>query len=102
MKVGLMSSGRKIHELKTVEPYFADVLSGRKKFELRKNDRGFAIQDVLHLRETKDGNYTGRELVAEVVYLLEDSTFLQEGYCAMSLDLQLKLENPSYGWEKIM
>ena len=29
------------HELKTVQPFFDDVLTGKKKFEVRKNDRCF-------------------------------------------------------------
>jgi hypothetical protein len=39
------------HELKCWPEYFHAIRSGRKKFELRKDDRGFAIGDLLVLRE---------------------------------------------------
>jgi hypothetical protein len=39
------------HELKTVAPHFAHVQSGAKRAEIRKDDRGFAVGDVLVLRE---------------------------------------------------
>lgn len=39
------------HELKTVQPHFAHVQSGAKRAEIRRDDRGFAVGDVLVLRE---------------------------------------------------
>lgn len=41
------------HELKTWPEPFAAILSGEKRHEVRKNDRGFKVGDVLHLREWK-------------------------------------------------
>lgn len=41
----------KTHELKTWPQYFSPMVTGAKKFELRKNDRGFQIGDLLILRE---------------------------------------------------
>jgi len=41
----------RVHRLKTVDPYFTDVAVGRKTFEVRKNDRGFRVGDVLVLEE---------------------------------------------------
>lgn len=40
-----------IHELKSWPKYFADVWSGKKLFELRKNDRNFKVGDCLWLRK---------------------------------------------------
>lgn len=40
-----------VHELKTWTNYFQLVASGEKKFELRKNDRGFLTGHELLLRE---------------------------------------------------
>ena len=74
-----------IHELKTIPPYFDDVASGRKTFEVRQTfDRTFAAGDVLRLREwqpervqtvaellqTSGGTYTGRVVCVRVVYVL--------------------------------
>jgi hypothetical protein len=39
------------HRLKTHPGPFADVEAGRKQFEIRKDDRGFAVGDVLVLEE---------------------------------------------------
>lgn len=39
------------HELKTVQPFFDDVVKGRKTFEVRRNDRDFRVGDMLLLRE---------------------------------------------------
>lgn len=40
----------KTHELKLDIKYFDDVKSGKKNFEIRKNDRDFQVGDVLKLR----------------------------------------------------
>lgn len=41
----------KIHKLKTLNPYFHDVKSKIKTFELRKNDRDFQVGHILLLME---------------------------------------------------
>ena len=38
-----------LHVLKTVQPYFEALWSGEKRFEVRKNDRGFEVGDSLCL-----------------------------------------------------
>lgn len=40
------------HTLKTVEPYFSQVLSGEKTFEVRRNDRAYQRGDELILVDT--------------------------------------------------
>lgn len=49
----------KEHELKTDPQVFDDVVAGRKSFEIRKDDRGYEVGDVLKLRKTK---HTGAEM----------------------------------------
>ena len=39
------------HRLKTIQPYFDNIASGAKTFEIRKNDRGFEVGDELLLME---------------------------------------------------
>ncbi len=40
----------KTHELKLDIKYFDDVKTGKKKFEIRKNDRDFEVGDILDLK----------------------------------------------------
>jgi hypothetical protein len=86
----------KMHELKTINPYFQDVWNRTKTFEIRKNDREFEEGDFLWLREyvPRDNSYTGRELTCLVKYLLTSERFegLTRGYCAMSIVVIQKKE----------
>lgn len=65
----------KIVEKKVWPHRFAEILSGRKKFELRKNDFEVADGDILHLREYDPliDSYTGREVKVEVTLVLSSS-----------------------------
>lgn len=40
-----------IHHLKIKQEYYEAVISGRKPFEIRNNDRNFHIGDLVHLEE---------------------------------------------------
>lgn len=75
----------KVHTIKLAKMYYEDVKSGKKSFELRKNDRGYKQGDILRMLEYAEGEWTGREMVVEVTYLLEDYAGLEEGYCIMAL-----------------
>ena len=86
------------HELKCWPEFFEPTAAGVKTFEIRRNDRGFKVDDWLHLREWKmsgerargdtcwecndlrsgdgrcefhaaTGKYTGRECWATVTYI---------------------------------
>ncbi len=98
----------KTHELKIWPEFFAAVLDGRKTYEIRRDDRGFAVGDRLLLREwdpwdpwdpcrscsapgdvrcdSAGGIYTGRELLVEVTYLtLGGGEWLAAGLCMMAI-----------------
>jgi hypothetical protein len=77
----------KTHVLKTWPSYYAEVVSGAKKFELRCNDRNFMVGDILVLQEfdTSDHKgYTGRMVLRRVTYLT--NVFMLDGYVAMSIE----------------
>ena len=90
-----------IHELKCAKEYFEAVVSGKKTFEVRKNDRQYEEGDFLAMNEVqyvseirKDGdgtiteqvlNYTGRSCLVQVVYILNDDRYLKPGYVCMSI-----------------
>lgn len=78
---------QKVHELKLVAIYFSDVATGLKSFELRRNDRGFKVGDALRLNEYSAGKATGRYIKADIVYMLENYSGLQEGYCILGINV---------------
>lgn len=74
----------KTHELKILPQYFEKVLDGSKTFEIRKDDRGFEVGDILVLKEFQQGSidctqgepievekrgYTGRVIEKEISYI---------------------------------
>lgn len=75
-----------IHQLKTEKQYFDDILSCRKRFEVRNNDREFCVGDILGLNEiNKEGKETGRCTLAEVTYILQND-MLQDGYVVLGIE----------------
>ncbi len=76
----------KVHNVKLGATFFEDVKSGRKSFELRKNDRGYKEGDMITLHEYKDGSETGRCITKKIVYILEEFQGLKEGYCILGLE----------------
>ncbi len=61
-----------IHELKSWIEYFTDVRSGAKRFEVRKADRDFQVNDMLLLREYdhEKETYTSRWSLHVITYLV--------------------------------
>lgn len=83
------SCGReqKEHQIRIGTAFFDDVCSGKKSFELRKNDRGYEQGDILEMMEFTNGKYTGRSVKVIVTYMLEDYTGLEEDYCIMAIKI---------------
>lgn len=84
--------GKKIHRLKTLQPYYNEVLFGRKTFELRKNDRDFQVGDRLDLFEGDEqvDNINIREnknhIHVYINYKLEGGIYgLEKGYCILGI-----------------
>lgn len=61
-----------VHDLKTWPEYFDAVASGAKTFEVRLNDRGYMVGNILRLRrfDPRPGIYTGEVLDRRVSYVL--------------------------------
>lgn len=79
----------KEHSLKLRQPYYADVESGKKTFEIRKADRNYEVGDVLILEEVECANdlsyrFTGHNLLRRIVYITD---FMQRaGYVVLGLE----------------
>ena len=77
----------KKHSLKTWLNPFAAQLKGLKNYEVRINDRDFAVGDFLILREWDEftEQFTGEELIREVTYMTYGGAFgMPKGLCIMS------------------
>jgi ASC-1-like (ASCH) protein len=74
------------HYLKLVQPYFDLVHSGKKTFELRKNDRNFQVDDEVYLREydPKSSTYSGKEVRATITFILENYPGIDDLFCIFS------------------
>lgn len=65
-------NGYATHTVKTWPPYYREVLEGRKRFEVRYNDRNYRIGDVLDLREYLPGSgFTGHRCLRWITYALD-------------------------------
>lgn len=76
-----------IHELIILPNYFADVISGKKTFEIRKFDRPFHKGDLLALNEfdAEHKCYTGNSCLVYIDYILSDKEYCKQGYIVMSI-----------------
>lgn len=83
------------HILKTWPEPFAAMADGRKKFEYRRDDRGFAVGDILELWEWDPAPFcrfqndppvglTDRHLVFNVTYILRGFG-VPDGFVVMGL-----------------
>ena len=83
------------HALKTWPHFFADVMAGRKPFEIRKNDRNYQEGDLLLLeewmpdnesRDPRAGAYTGRKFEVLVTSVLRGPILgIEKGWCVMGV-----------------
>lgn len=80
----------KTHVLKTYPQYFQQTLEGNKTFEVRLNDRGFRVGDIVILREWDNIKYSGREIKGRITYILDDKFIgLSKEYVVFSLDFEI-------------
>lgn len=75
------NSNAKKHELKILPKYFRQVKRGIKKFELRKNDRGYEVGDYVKLCEHDGAVYTGESIQAKITYVLNYEDAKEFGLC---------------------
>ena len=75
-------------ELKLQNPFFEDVWSGLKDFEVRKNDRNFTVGDTLKLVEYGESKYyVPRFIYKKIKYILQGGQFgIESGYVVLGLN----------------
>lgn len=75
-----------IHELKTLPKYFEAAQKREKNFEVRKDDRPFAVGDFLALNEwSEDLGYTGRCMLFATTYILDNPAYCKDGYVTLGI-----------------
>ena len=84
----------KIHELKIKLQYWEEIMHESKTFELRKNDRGFEVGDLIHftiLGQTILGapNSVSDRNIFKITYILENvpEYGLMDGYCILGIKM---------------
>lgn len=76
-----------IHALKEWPEHFADVIDGRKTYEVRDNDRDFLMGDMLALNEFDPQRqmYTGNSCLVYIDHILNDSKFCKDGQVILGI-----------------
>ena len=71
------------HEIKIKPEYYVAVISGKKTFEIRWNDRKYEAGDHVILTEWNEDGPTGRKITITISYVLKDvpQYGLMEGFC---------------------
>lgn len=75
-----------IHILKILPKHFNDVISGKKKAEIRYNDRNYRVGDIFSLKEWY-GDYSGKFINVRITHILDDEKYLQRGYVMLSFEI---------------
>lgn len=90
----------KKHKVKIWPEHYRDVKALRKLYEVRKDDRGYRVGDILELQEwdPKKEKYTGNELERKIGHILDLEEFgLGQGYVVLGFDFKhlTKQERPT-------
>lgn len=82
------------HALKCETGYYAEIESGDKTFEVRRDDRPFESGDTIILQEwvPETKTYTGKEWKGQITHILDNERFCKKGYVILSIKPQ-KLED---------
>lgn len=76
-----------IHELKILPEYFDSVVSRKKTFESRKNDRDFQEGDIVILKKhTKKKGFSGDYLRAKITYVTDFAQ--KKGFVVFAMKLE--------------
>ncbi len=78
---------KEIHK-KVLSEYYEALRDGLKPFELRKDEDGVEVGDILILEEWTGEDYTGYSIKRKVTYVLRNTPQfgLKKGYCIIGLD----------------
>ncbi|WP_432702454.1 DUF3850 domain-containing protein [Lysinibacillus sphaericus] len=88
-----------VHELKIAPEYFGPVFDGIKTFEIRKDDRGYQVGDLLLLKEYENCAFTGKAVLKQVTYLTAD--YQQPDYVTLAIkEPDFDVLDSAFGYNK--
>lgn len=88
------------HEVKILPEYYDKIAAGLKTFEVRFDDRNYAADDLLVLREWRNNMYTGRVIEARILDVYRGE-FCKDGYCLISFILEFPT-SPTISMQKFI
>lgn len=75
-------------ELKILPKFYDDIIYKDKRFEVRDiTDRTFKLGDLVLLREYYNGEYTDRECIVKIIYILKDPEYCKDNTCIFGFEL---------------
>ncbi len=77
-----------LHNLKIMHHYHVDVEDDRKTFELRKDDRGYQVDDLIRFTDVfEDGHQKISDDIYQITYILRNvpEYGLKPGYCILAI-----------------
>ncbi len=89
----------RVHEVKTWADPFRATWSGDKPYEIRNDDRGYRVGDVLHEREWYEhcDAYSGREMFARITHKTSGGEWgLPSGLCVLGIRVIERVEQPRF------
>lgn len=76
------------HKLKIQQEYFEPVIQGKKRFEIRKNDRNFKVGDIVVLEEIDENNaYTGDSFKTRITFITDYQQ--KDGYVVFGISREI-------------
>jgi hypothetical protein len=78
----------KTHNVKSWSENFLPFTTGMKTFDLRKDDRGYEVGDLIVFEEFRPGvgEYTGKSETREITYIMRNIDGLEPDYCILGLE----------------
>jgi len=85
------------HSLKTWVKPFGATWVGNKSYEVRTDDRGFEVNDCLHLREYDEEaqRYTGRSMLTRITYISRGMTETPKDVCVLATRILHWAQHPA-------
>lgn len=78
-----------LHELKIKSNFLNDIISNKKTFEIRKDDRNFKVGDIISFIYSREDSYMFKGIYRyEIIYKLAYCDFpegLKKDYCLLGI-----------------